>query len=202
MTDRYSPSTSPTAVHLHHLDHPATLRLLDRLVGHRRDRIDLGFEPMSQGAWVDWERLASGPLSSTEVATVHIARGCATIERAGGLPATLAAAASWTVTEATGAEDALAALLAPCPPPDVAAGFDRCPCGHPGSWPCPATRAAWLARGLDPDAEAGRALAGVAAGVPAPLAAGVGGDHAGTQCESAPGDHRPVTAPPARGPRR
>jgi hypothetical protein len=44
-------------------------------------------------------------------------------------------------------------LLAPCPPPDVAAGHDLCPCATGTSWPCPITRAAWLATGRDPAAE-------------------------------------------------
>ena len=35
--------------------------------------------------------MTAGPLSSTEVAIVHIARGCATLERAGGVPPRLAA---------------------------------------------------------------------------------------------------------------
>jgi hypothetical protein len=55
----------------------------------------------------------------------------------------------------------IAALLQPCPPPDIAAGFDACPCGTGGSWPCAVTKAAWIARGLDPDTEIERALAQV-----------------------------------------
>ena len=197
----YSPSTSRRAVHLHAHDHPATLSLLHRHLGHRADRVTLGFEPMSQGAWVDWDRLASGPLSSTEVALTRIARGCATIERAGGLPAALAGAAAWTVAEVTGADDAIAALLVPCPPPDVAAGFDRCPCGHHGSWPCPTTRAAWLARGIDPDAEVGRVMADVAVEAPPPegcrWVTRDGGDGPEAWCEAHGADHGPVTAIPA-----
>ena len=72
-------------VHLHIEDHPETLRLLGELVGER-GHANLGYQATEGGAFVDWERLAAGPLSSTEVATVHIARGCATLERAGGLP--------------------------------------------------------------------------------------------------------------------
>lgn len=54
------------------------------------------------------------------------------------------------------ANNDIAALLAPCSPPDIAAGFDLCPCGRGGSWPCAVTKAAWLARGLDPTAEVRR----------------------------------------------
>jgi hypothetical protein len=47
------------------------------------------------------------------------------------------------------AEEPLAQIadcIHPCPPPDMAGGYDQCP--H-GTWPCPAMKAAWLARGLD-----------------------------------------------------
>jgi hypothetical protein len=47
----------------------------------------------------------------------------------------------------------IATLINPCPAPDIAAGYEMCPCGHGCSWPCPATQAAWLARGLDPGTE-------------------------------------------------
>jgi hypothetical protein len=53
----------------------------------------------------------------------------------------------------------IAALLRPCPPPDIAGGFDLCPCGYGGTWPCPVTRAAWIAQGLDPEAETGKVTA-------------------------------------------
>jgi hypothetical protein len=43
---------------------------------------------------------------------------------------------------------AVADLLTPCPAPDVEAGWDLC--AHAQTWPCPTTRAAWLARGLTP----------------------------------------------------
>ena len=78
-----------TAVHLHGDDHPHTLRLLAALVGRRTDRHRLGYQPTDTGAYVDWDQLIHAPLSSTQVATVRIARACATIERAGGLPAEL-----------------------------------------------------------------------------------------------------------------
>ncbi len=53
---------------------------------------------------------------------------------------------------------AVAERLHPCPIPDVLAGEDLCPCGDGAGWPCPSTEAAWLARGLDPGAEARRLL--------------------------------------------
>ena len=74
------------AVHLHGNDHPHTLRLLAALLGRRTDHHRLGYEPTHTGAYVDWDQLVDAPLSSTQVATVRIARACATIERAGGLP--------------------------------------------------------------------------------------------------------------------
>jgi len=57
--------------------------------------------------------------------------------------------------------DLIATILTPCPAPDIAAGSCMCPCGLGCCWPCPATTAAWLARGLDPDAETNRAIAQV-----------------------------------------
>lgn len=48
------------------------------------------------------------------------------------------------------------AYIEPCPPPDVANGWDGC--AH-GAWPCGRTRLAWELRGLDPDAEQNRAMA-------------------------------------------
>jgi hypothetical protein len=47
----------------------------------------------------------------------------------------------------------------PCPPPDIAGGFDVCPYHPDGTWPCPPTVAAWLVRGLDPDTERSRIIA-------------------------------------------
>ena len=44
----------------------------------------------------------------------------------------------------------IASLLRPCAVPDLAHGFEMCPCGTGGSWPCTKTIAAWLAAGLDP----------------------------------------------------
>lgn len=44
--------------------------------------------------------------------------------------------------------DAIARLLQPCPEPDRSGGWDLC--AHAAPWPCPATEASWIARGLDP----------------------------------------------------
>jgi hypothetical protein len=71
--------------HLHRLDHPLTLRILSRLLD-RRSRLPAGYERSDQGAWVAWDALAGSYLSSTEIAVVHIARGCAVAERHGGMP--------------------------------------------------------------------------------------------------------------------
>jgi hypothetical protein len=50
----------------------------------------------------------------------------------------------------------IASLLAPYPTPDLDGGSDLCTCGSGEPWPCPATQAAWLARGIEPDTEAAR----------------------------------------------
>ena len=75
---------------LHVDDYPHTLRLLGALVGGRSDRERLGYASGEHVVVVDWQLLLDGPLSSTEVAIVHVARGCATLERTGGVPAPLA----------------------------------------------------------------------------------------------------------------
>ncbi len=43
---------------------------------------------------------------------------------------------------------AIAELLTPCVPPDTAAGWDLC--AHAERWPCPTTRAYWLAAHITP----------------------------------------------------
>lgn len=85
-----SPTQADDSVHLHLDDYPQTLRLLTALLGRRTDGDRLGYHPTEHGLLVDWDRMIAGPLSSTQVATVHIARGCAILERHGGLPPTLA----------------------------------------------------------------------------------------------------------------
>jgi hypothetical protein len=62
--------TPETGRHLHLDDYPQTLRLLRAVLGHRSDREDLGYTVTEHGAYVDWDRLTSGPLSSTEVAVI------------------------------------------------------------------------------------------------------------------------------------
>lgn len=57
--------------------------------------------------------------------------------------------------------DAIADLIAPCPLPDVAGGDDMCPCGYGGTFPCPTTQAAWIARDVNPGAETHRLLSQV-----------------------------------------
>ena len=49
-----------------------------------------GYTPDETGADVDWNELADGYLSTSEKAVVHIAHGCAILERrGGGLPVEL-----------------------------------------------------------------------------------------------------------------
>jgi hypothetical protein len=86
--------------HLHHDDTPSTLAILSDLLDHRCVLPD-GYEPTDQGAWVDWDALGRSWLSSTEVAAVHIARGCAIAELQGGLPFSVAGAVHAAVGELT-----------------------------------------------------------------------------------------------------
>ena len=90
-------------IHLHHDDHPATLALLTALADGRpgHDWIEIGWEPTEHGAWVDWTRLANSSLSSTEQAVIHVARGCATLERAGGPSPRLSEPLRRTITAVT-----------------------------------------------------------------------------------------------------
>ena len=76
---------TPGGVHLHRIDHPLTLDILSELLD-RRGRPPDGYERSDQGAWVDWDALTGSYLSSTEIAVIHIVRGCAIAERHGGLP--------------------------------------------------------------------------------------------------------------------
>lgn len=82
--------------HLHHDDVPATLAILADLLDHR-SALPEGYEPTKSGAWVDWEALCRSWLSSTEVAAVRIAQGCALAERHVGLPLSVAGAVRETV---------------------------------------------------------------------------------------------------------
>jgi hypothetical protein len=76
--------------HLHLDDHPAALALLAAVLEPSRRRHDtlteIGYGPTEHGAWVDWDRLTTSWLSSTERAVIYIARGVARLERAGGPP--------------------------------------------------------------------------------------------------------------------
>ena len=87
--------------HLHHDDTPSALAILADLLDHR-SRLPAGYEPTGTGAWVDWDALGCSWLSSSEVAAVHIARGCAIAERCGGLPIEVAASVRSAVEELTG----------------------------------------------------------------------------------------------------
>lgn len=91
--------------HLHLEDYPATLALLaDLLEPKRYDPVwlaDAGYEPTEHGAWIDWDRLATSWLAATEVAIVHIARGVAILERAGGPPPRLSHILRTTVANLT-----------------------------------------------------------------------------------------------------
>lgn len=86
--------------HLHHDDTPAALSILSDLLDHRATFPD-GYEPTELGAWVDWDTLADSWLSSTEVAAVHVARGCAIAERHGGLPLEVVASVRAGIEELT-----------------------------------------------------------------------------------------------------
>lgn len=69
--------------HLHAVDYPLTIKILSELMPRR---VVSGFNSLPGGAVVDWSVLEDGKLSTTERATVTIARGISTIERCGGFP--------------------------------------------------------------------------------------------------------------------
>lgn len=94
--------TATDRVHLHRDDYPDTLRLLEDLLALRLRQgagDELGFERTESGAWVDWDRLVSSHLSSTEVAVAHITRGVAVLERSGGPSPRLAKPVADTVAK-------------------------------------------------------------------------------------------------------
>jgi hypothetical protein len=73
-------------VHLHRDNVADTLALLHALIGDRSTAVP-GYTVDETGADVDWDLLAESWLSRTEKAVVHIAHGCAILERhGGGLP--------------------------------------------------------------------------------------------------------------------
>ena len=69
-------------VHLHRDDVPDTLALLNALLGDRTHPPP-GYTP-DETSDVDWDLLADCFLSTSEKAVVHIAHGCAILERHGG----------------------------------------------------------------------------------------------------------------------
>ena len=69
--------------HLHTVDNPLTIRILAELLPRR---VVSGFVPTSSGADVNWLALENCGLSATEMATVELTHGIATIERRGGFP--------------------------------------------------------------------------------------------------------------------
>lgn len=88
-------------LHLHRVDHPATLGLLAELAHGRT--LD-GYDPTDAGAYVDWAALAEH-LSTPEVAVVLIAQACATLERAtAALPPELRAAVLQAVRDVLGSD--------------------------------------------------------------------------------------------------
>lgn len=74
--------------HLHGDDHPATLKLLAEVLDAKHvgsaKVSEVGYEPTTTGAWVDWDLLEASGLSTSERGIVTIARGCATLEVHGG----------------------------------------------------------------------------------------------------------------------
>jgi hypothetical protein len=88
-------------VHLHRIDHTPTLGILSELLAHDGRPPD-GYERTEQGAWVDWDALAGSYLSSTEIAVVHMARGCFIAERHGGFPPGLVLPVKQAIDRLTG----------------------------------------------------------------------------------------------------
>ena len=89
------------AVHLHHDDVPDTLALLHALMD-QRSKLPEGYILSTTGADVDWDLLLESWLSTTEKAVVHIAHGCAILERhGGGLPLELSSAVRAAVESTT-----------------------------------------------------------------------------------------------------
>ncbi len=90
-----------TTVHRHRDDVPDTLALLGALLGDR-SKLPEGYILSTTGADVDWDLLLESWLSTTEKAVVHIANGCAILERhGGGLPLELRSAVRAAVESTT-----------------------------------------------------------------------------------------------------
>jgi hypothetical protein len=78
-----------TRTHLHKLDCPDALAILDAMLGHR-ERLPDGYAPGEAGAEVDWEALERSYLSTSETAVIHLVQGIAMLERhGGGLPSSV-----------------------------------------------------------------------------------------------------------------
>ena len=73
-----------TTTHLHEIDYPLTMEILDALFGGRD--LKEGFVRVPSGAIVDWEILENECLSRTERATAEVAHGISIIEWCGGFP--------------------------------------------------------------------------------------------------------------------
>jgi hypothetical protein len=85
--------------HYHLDDYPLALDVL-AAVANARDLSAIGYEPTESGAFVNWDRLGDSWLSTTEQATVAIARGIALAERQ-GLPARVSPAIQRALAELT-----------------------------------------------------------------------------------------------------
>lgn len=68
-------------------------------------------------------------------------------------PGTQAETPAGTPAEAADRLARVAALLNPCPRPAIEDGWNLC--AHTQPWPCPTTRAAWIATGTHPDGALG-----------------------------------------------
>lgn len=93
----------PDTVFLHPDDFSRTLDLLRAVVMDRT--IEGAIQWAHGGAYVDWASLTTSYLSSTEKAVVHIARGCAVLERSGGAAPRLRGIVADTVAAVAGVDD-------------------------------------------------------------------------------------------------
>jgi hypothetical protein len=64
--------------------------MINALVGRRRDAAELGYEPTEYGAFIDFDALTTGKLSTSERHVARATWGLAGLEsHGGGLPAGL-----------------------------------------------------------------------------------------------------------------
>lgn len=68
-------------IHYHRDDFPETISLIEAVRSHRRVP---GIRPTEYGVEVSWPEVERSWLSTTEKATMQVARGLATLERNGG----------------------------------------------------------------------------------------------------------------------